>query len=139
MVPEGEIGSPTNPGPFSEVPSKMPSPSKGIGPTTFTVNRPEITEVGIPRATAPMPSREIQFVKSFERPEAPRIVEPGSPAPDVKVTYQSVPQPDLKRLVMTGDKDAILEWRRRGLQLPENVGFMIEGSAENRPWRNYRK
>jgi hypothetical protein len=45
----------------------------------------------------------------------------------------------LKAKVMTGDRNAILEWQRRGLKLPDNVGFMVEGEASPLAWRNYNK
>jgi hypothetical protein len=66
------------------------------------------------------------------------IVSPGSEPPDVKVTYQSVPGESLFEKVMTGDMNAVREWQRRGLPLPENVKFMVEDTGV-RPWRNYRR
>jgi hypothetical protein len=81
----------------------------------------------------------IKFVSKFETPEESNIVQPGSSPPNVKVTYQSVPQAELKAKVMTGDRNAILEWQRRGLKLPDNVGFMVEGEASPLAWRNYNK
>jgi hypothetical protein len=79
----------------------------------------------------------------MEIPGAPKakslIADPNSAPPNVRVTYQSVPQPDLLRMVKGGDTAAITEWQRRGLELPANVGFMTESGAGNLPWRRYKR
>jgi hypothetical protein len=104
-------------------PTRMGPPSSrmAVSPTTTTGQAP------------------VKMVSKFERPEPSRIVEPGSTPPMVKRTYQSIPQQDLKSLVMEGDRGAIEEWRRRGLELPSNVGYMVESGAANRPWRSYKR
>jgi hypothetical protein len=105
-----------------------------------------------PQATAGLPSQALpqgtatpfpgpkpaQFVSKFAAPETPesRIVSPESTPPDVKVTYQSVPQKELLSKVKAGDKFAITEWQRRGLPLPPNVRYLSE-LAGTKPWRAY--
>lgn len=213
LIPKGEVGTPTNPGPFMEIPAKAPkgaihpysqpaAPPPELGsaenpgwmssipkrmpkPVETPLPTPELGTAENPawhskiptRMPKPLPIPESQpvspfagmtpsqglsqgnatpfpgiaqsaesstapvrptFLQKFEPQGKSRIVEPGSEPPDVKVTYQSVPQKDLLGKVMSGDRLAITEWQRRGLPLPENVGYMTE-SAGTMPWRNYRK
>lgn len=117
--------------PFAGLPSSSPSDTAASPQPKlpFLPSASESTTTGAPAAIVPKGAT----------PKKSLIVEPGSEPPDVKVTYQSVPQPDLLQKVMSGDKLAITEWQRRGLQLPPNVGYMVESGAGTLPWRNYRK
>jgi hypothetical protein len=81
---------------------------------------------------------KIQYVDKFGKQTTGSIVDPSSPPPDVKVTYQSVPGKELYQKMMSGDGNAIREWMRRGLELPDNVKFMVE-DAGKKPWRNLEK
>lgn len=171
-IPKGDVGTPTNPGPFAELPVKVKPPAPEVDPVASAVRSrtaawlptrvkpaapPEApppspfsgmmstspSEVsGLPAATVRQASEpvqpNVQYVTKFA-PQKGLVQDPNSPPPDVRVTYQSVPQADLQRLVMSGDRNAILEWQRRGLQLPENVGYMVEQGAGNLPWRRYRR
>jgi hypothetical protein len=66
------------------------------------------------------------MVNKFEPPTPSKIVSPRSSAPSVRVTYESVPQKQLFSKMMNGDMDAVVEWQRRGLPLPENVKYLLE-------------
>lgn len=150
MIPKGEEGTPTNPGPFMDIPMrvkvpKAAKPTQGLSFEGQSSTAPGALPQGEPTpftgGTEPTTSTgpvQPSFVKSFTQPKG-KIVEPGSEPPDVKVTYQSVPQPDLLKMVKGGDSAAIKEWQRRGLQLPPNVGYMVESGAGTLPWRNYRR
>lgn len=122
---------PESQSPFAGLPSSSPSDTAASPQPKlpFLPSASESTTTGAPAAIVPKGAT----------PKKSLIVEPGSEPPDVKVTYQSVPQPDLLQKVMSGDKLAITEWQRRGLQLPPNVGYMVESGAGTLPWRNYRK
>jgi hypothetical protein len=96
-------------------------------------------ETGSPEGVRTTPFQQQpgpQFVSKFAPPEQSKLVTPESAPPDVKVTYQSIPQNELLRKVKTGDKFAITEWQRRGLTLPPNVRYMIE-TGGTKPWRAY--
>jgi len=98
-------------------------------------------ETGSPEGVRTTPFQQQpgpQFVSKFAPPEQSKLVTPESAPPDVKVTYQSVPQNELLRRVKTGDKFAITEWQRRGLTLPPNVRYMIE-TGGTKPWRAYNE
>ena len=103
---------------------------------TFRVSPSDVNRPASPvTSTGPDVQMEIPGT-----PKARSIIQdPNSAPPGVRVTYQSVPQPDLLRMVRSGDSQAIAEWQRRGLALPDNVGFMVEGGAANLPWRRYRR
>jgi len=113
--------------------SEASSLTSGERPSASAIPRIAPSET---TATSPVPFRT---VTKFEKLSKPLVAEPGSEPPMVKRTYQSIPQQDLKSLVMGGDRGAIAEWRRRGLELPPNVGYMIESGAANKPWRNYSR
>jgi hypothetical protein len=89
-------------------------------------------------ATTTTAPAKIEYVNKFGKQTTGSIVDPSSPPPDVKVTYQSVPGKELYQKMMGGDGNAIREWMRRGLELPDNVKFMVE-DAGAKPWRNYQK
>ena len=124
---------------------KIPSPPEAASPSPFQgmqSTSPQsvssLPPLAANPAAAPAQQPNVQMVSKFA-PQKSLIQDPDSPPPNVRVTYQSVPQNDLLRLVMGGDRQAILEWQRRGLQLPDNVGFMTEGGAGNVPWRRFRR
>jgi hypothetical protein len=118
-----------------------PSPFAGATSTATPVGNAKLPVTGdIPKGSS-TPFGEptnIQYVDKFGKPATGKIVEPGSTPPDVKVTYQSVPKAQLYGKVMSGDMNAINEWMRRGLELPDNVKFLVE-DAGAKPWRNYDK
>jgi len=117
-------------------PEVRTSPFEGMIATDKPIGNAQLpSAVGPPSALGPT----IQLVDKFSAPGKAKIVSAESEPPDIKVTYQSVPQPDLLRMVKAGDRTAINEWQRRGLQLPENVGYMVESGAGKLPWRNYRR
>lgn len=87
-----------------------------------------------PSKRAPAP---LEFVDKFA-PKKSAIQSPESTPADVKVTYQSIPQAELLKKVKGGDIFAVREWQRRGLELPENVRFLVEGAGTT-PWRNYKR
>jgi len=134
MPKQAPVPTPEPPQPFSGTTAPI------FSGTTSSISQagttpPVLAPPGMGNAAVPA----IKFVSKFETPEESNIVQPGSSPPNVKVTYQSVPQAELKAKVMTGDRNAILEWQRRGLKLPDNVGFMVEGEASPLAWRNYNK
>lgn len=175
-IPTGDVGTPTNPGWFADLPARMPAPpapetpidpvaaavrgrtaawlptrikpaavSEPSAPSPFQgmMSTSPQSVSGLPPVSigpeAPAPEQpNVQFVQKFA-PQKSVIQDPNSPPPNVRVTYQSVPQDDLFRMVMGGDRQAILEWQRRGLQLPSNVGYMVESGAGNLPWRRYKR
>lgn len=112
--------------------SPAPSPFSGATSTSAPVGNAELP--GIPQGS-PTPFPQVQKAYDLQAAQKSRIVEPGSAPPDVKVTYQSVPQAELLRKVKAGDLNAVREWQRRGLDLPPNVRFLAE-NAGTRPWRN---
>lgn len=119
--------------PFAGLQSSSPADTSGL-PSPKLPFLPQQAES--PTTTS---GPEAQISVKGTAPKTSRIVEPGSEPPDVKVTYQSVPQADLLQKVMSGDRLAITEWQRRGLQLPPNVGYMVEPGAGTLPWRNYKR
>lgn len=141
-----ELGDIRNPGPFGKIPIRAPRPvmeTPPSPPNPFS----GMTSSKNPPPTALPPSRtsvlgnqpNVELVGKFKSPEPSRIVSPESTPPDFKVTYQSVPQEQLLGKVKSGDIEAIREWQRRGLDLPPNVGFMLEGGAGAKPWRAYKR
>jgi hypothetical protein len=115
-----------------ETPAATPSPFGNATSTQTPVGNAKLSDLA--QGKTP-PSPQVQMVSKFEPPAQGKIVSPESAPPDVKVTYQSVPQADLLKKVKSGDMFAIREWQRRGLQLPANVRFLTE-SAGAKPWRN---
>jgi hypothetical protein len=115
-----------------ETPAATPSPFGNATSTQTPVGNAKLSDLA--QGKTP-PSPQVQMVSKFEPPSQGKIVSPESAPPDVKVTYQSVPQADLLKKVKGGDIFAIREWQRRGLQLPANVRFLTE-SAGAKPWRN---
>lgn len=63
MIPKGEIGTPTNPGPFMEVPAKMPKPNlptPEVDPLTLAVRQGIAARIPTkmpPTASLPLPPR----------------------------------------------------------------------------------
>lgn len=116
---------------------KAPTPSPFEGMTPSTAPAGSAWESGTPQGSPTLfPQKNVQMVEKFSSPEPSRIQQPGSTPPNIKVTYQSVPGVQLLEKVMKGDAFAIREWQRRGLPLPANVKFMVEGGAGTTPWRN---
>jgi len=123
-----EAPEPVKTSPFAGMQSTAPSATTALPRQALPQGTP--TPFQAPQAP--------QFVSKFEAQEPGRIVTPESTPPDIKVTYQSVPQAELLQKVKGGDMYAIREWQRRGLTLPPNVRFMLEQSG-TQPWRAYSK
>lgn len=104
----------------------QPSPFGNATPTNVVHGNAPVPAVPLSTLSGPAP----QLVKEFAKPEPSRIVDPNSPPPPNRVTYQSVPRADLLTKVMKGDRLAIQEWIRRGLPLPKNAGLMVESGAQ---------
>lgn len=93
MVPKGELGSPTNPGPFMDIPGRMKIPT----PLDRPFGRVPVTETGIPQMIhAPITSES----NWLQNPEG---------------NIQNVPRKEIPGLIKrTGDPAAVKEARRLG-------------------------
>lgn len=100
----------------------QPSPFGNATPTNAPIGNATLPQ-GNP---TPFAQPDVQMVNKFEPPTPSKIVSPRSSVPSVRVTYESVPQKQLFNKMMNGDMDAVVEWQRRGLPLPENVKYLLE-------------
>lgn len=117
-------------------------------PSSFTLNTemPNLNEgAGTPTGANAIPQvstgpAKLKFVDKFEPKGSSKIVSPDSEPPDQKVTYQSIPRPQLYEMAKKGDLEAGRELIRNpaGFALPPNFKYLIE-EAGTKPWRNYRR
>lgn len=159
-IPKGEIGTGTNPGPFMEIPAKMPKPVTPFEPppelgspenpgwmskiptrmpkpvepppvrqTPFPGATASSTPVGaaeLPPAAAQTPFPVVQ--EAGAAPSAPRIVPPslgeprftGSEGRAATWTNEAV-----MRLASQGNREAISQAVRRGLELPPGARYVM--------------
>jgi hypothetical protein len=122
-----------NPTPFGQ---GMTSTAEPIG----NAQLPKISTLD-----APAENPKVTYVSKFASGPGPKslIVDPNSPPPEVKTTYQSYPRQTLVKLALQGDTNAIAELRRNpaGVDLDSipNLRYMMEQGADAKPWRAYRR
>ena len=149
MIPTGDVGTPTNPGPFSEVPAKLPARLRGdpFNPTPKTTEplqgRPSLfpaaTSSAKPVGTAELPKTggapslkpDVKIVSAFKTDETPtsRIIQPGTPEAKpqaVQGSYWSFDKGSLRNAVLLGDRDAAIIYKQRFGELPAGAGYLTD-------------
>lgn len=136
------IGPELNPpGLTSEIPLRMPRPKLSAKPPApmpvgTPTNLPSSFEGELPPANSSAPAPQVRFVNQFEKPqtEEPAVdlagqapIRTGSEGRPATWTNERVVQ-----LMKTGNRDAIAQGVRRGLELPENVRY-VAGDADYTP------
>lgn len=112
LVPKGELGTPTNPGPYDTFLDRAP-----LKPT------PELGSPDNPGLMAKLPTRmpkeppEPRGIVNPNEPGRPRVGNEGRPA---TWTNERVMQ-----LARQGNREAIVQATRRGMELPPNARYVM--------------
>lgn len=126
-----ELGSPENPGWMSKIPSRMPKPAEPlpVRQTPFPGATASSTPVGA--AELPPPAAQTPFPVVQEAgaaPSAPRIVPPSVGEPRFTGSEGRAATWDkaaVMRLASQGNREAISQAVRRGLELPPGARYVM--------------
>lgn len=106
------------------------TPSQGMSTSPESVSQmPPVQPSTAPESTAPVTSTGPQAkIVTNEPPPVTRsrIVAPGSPPPTIKGSFWSYPENELRKAVLSGDREAAVIYRMRFNTLPEGAKYLTD-------------